>query len=260
MGTLRILATFFLTGCGIVDTMDGIRGEMSTMRSSVSSLTDTLTATSSAIKSQGVAMALAECMKPENLMFIQLGSVIPASIIPCSKTFGEIATEEQIAGLAYLWFIDLNQGLVDVSSEADRNASDLFKLRRLMVLESIAGMMTEDKTSAVFRLKGGQYGTAVVGLMALRYQFISTFLLEMGVLARENPSEAEIIEGFKSINSLRILEALAGGQGLQVRLLGFFSPDLNQTIAVEKRANELENKLKQKGEQYVRTTSKSTNI
>jgi hypothetical protein len=96
--------------------------------------------------------------------------------------------------------------------------------------------------------------------MALRYQFISTFLLEMGVLARENPSEAEIIEGFKSINSLRILEALAGGQGLQVRLLGFFSPDLNQTIAVEKRANELENKLKQKGEQYVRTTSKSTNI
>lgn len=223
------------------------------MKDSVSGLSDSLTATGGAIKAQGVAMALSECMKPENLQFIQLGSVIPASLIPCAKSFGEMASAEQIAGLAYLWFIDLNQGLVDAETEQDRKASDLFKLRRLMVLETIAGMLDETKTKAVYGLMGGQYESAVVGIMALRYQFISTFLLETGVLAKENPNEAEIKSGYDSIKALRTLESYSGHTRCEIRLLGFFSPELNQTIAVEKRADELEKKLKAKGEHNVRT-------
>jgi hypothetical protein len=260
MNAIYFLALFLLMGCGIGKTMDGIRAEIGTMKDSVSSLSRTLGDTGSAIKSQGVAMALGECMKPENLQFVQLGSVIPASLIPCAQAFGEMASAEQIAGLAYLWFIDLNQGLVDAVTEDDRRASDLFKLRRLMVLETIAGMLSEEKTRAVYGLRGGQYGSSVVGLMALRYQFVSTFLLEVGVLAKDHPNEAEIGEGFKSIKVLRTLEAMEGSEGLQVRLLGFFSPELNQVIAVEKKADELEKQLKQKGEHNVRAIAEFADI
>lgn len=249
-----------LTGCGIGSSMEGIRSEVATMKDSVSGLSDSLAATGSAIKSQGVAMALGECMKPENLQFIQLTSIVPASIIPCSKAFGEMASEEQIAGLAYLWFIDLNQGLVDAYTEEDKNKSDLFKLRRLMVLESIAGMLTPEKTKAVFALSGGQYASAIMGIMALRYQFISTFLLETGVLAKDRINQAELESAKASIEDLRDLEELAKQYPTNIKLLGFFSADLNQTISVESRADELEAKLKSKGENNVRTTNESINF
>lgn len=254
------LLVSLLSGCGIGSTMEGIKSEISTMKGSVSDLSDSLSATGSAIKSQGVAMALGECMKPENLQFIQLTSVIPASIIPCSKAFGEMATEEQIAGLGYLWFIDLNQGLIDAFTEEEKNKSDLFKLRRLMVLETIVGMLTPEKTKALYALSGGQYASAIMGLMALRYQFISTFLLETGVLAKDHPNQAELEAGQASIKDLRDLEELGKQNPLNIKLLGFFSADLNQTISVENRSDELEEKLKAKGEHYVRTANESVNF
>jgi hypothetical protein len=84
--------------------------------------------------------------------------------------------------------------------------------------------------------------------------------LEVGVLAVEKPNSAQISEGHKSIKALRTLEAMERSEGLQVRLLGFFSQELNQVIAVEKRADELEKKLKEKGEHNVRTTDELAHI
>jgi hypothetical protein len=258
---LKYVPLVMLTACGIGSTMEGIKSEIGSMKTSVSNLSDNLASTGSAIKSQGVAMALGECMKSENLQYINLSGVIPSSIIPCSKAFGEMATEEQIAGLAYLWFIDLNQGTVEVETQEQQKQSDIFKLRRLMILESIAGMLTEEKTKAVHNLMGGQYESAVMGLMALRYQFISTFLLETGILAKDHPNQTEIASGYASIQSLKTLEALADGTGnYEIRLLGFFSPDLNQTIAVENKSVDLEQQLRQKENQNVRVTNGIANL
>lgn len=242
---MRYLALFMLTACGIGSTMDGIKGEIASMRGSVSGLNSSLAATGSAIKSQGVAMALAECQKPENLRFINLSGVVPASIIPCAKAFGELATDEQIIGLTYLWLIDLNQGTVDAATEAQRIEADIFKLRKLMILEAIAGMLPRQRIISIYNT-GGNYENAVFALLAFRYQFIADFLLEAGFFAITNPSPAQKFEARKSIAELRFLEFMPQKSRASITLLGFFSGDLNQTIKVEARAKGFEDRIKGK--------------
>jgi len=240
---MRYLLLLMLAGCGISKSMDSISSGMGNMQKNIGGMSDSLGATAKAIRSQALSIALGEMMKPENLMYINLSGVIPSSIIPAAKAFGEMATGEEIAGLAHLWIIDLNNGTTDAETEEARNAADLFRLRKLVVLQSIAGMLTTKKTEEVAKYLGNEYDSAIHGFLALRYSFVKTYLLEEGTLKKKKINQKEYQIGKEAVDALSYLEKASFGKLCKLELIGFNSPDLNQTIQIETVAEEYRKKL-----------------
>lgn len=223
--------------------MEKISSGMGSMQGNIANMSDGLTSTAKSIRSQALAIALDQVMKPENLYFINLSSVNPASIIPASKAFGEMATPEEISGLAYLWISDLNIGAVDATTQEKKDEADTFKLRRLVVLQTIAGMLTEEKTAQLIKSLGGEYDSATYALLALRHGFLSSYFLDVGLLTKAKLNKSEYRAGMKAIKSLMVLENLIFRNKCELKLFGFFSTDLNQTVTIENKAEELRKRL-----------------
>lgn len=237
MYLLVLLLAF--SGCGISSTMDSVKRGMGNMEK----VSDSLGKTSEALRAQTLSIALTEMMKPENLYFINLNSVSPSAIIPAAKIFAEKATADEIVGLAFLWITDINNGAVDAITEEQKQASDLFKLRRLVVLQAIAGMMPEDKTVEVLQTLRGEYPIAGYAMLALRHNFISSFILELGILTKPSLNKREYEAGVKAVRSLAFLEELPFKDKCVLKLFGFSSEDLNQTVTVESKASSLKERL-----------------
>lgn len=223
--------------------MDSISSGMGNMQKNIGGMSDSLGATAKAIRSQALSIALGEMMKPENLMYINLTGVIPASIIPAAKAFGEMATGEELAGLAHLWIIDLNSGTVDAQTEEAQTAADLFRLRKLVVLQTIAGMLTDKKTEEMVKYLGNEYDAAIYGFLALRYSFVKTYLLDEGTLKKKTLNKKEYQIGLQSVEALSLLEKASFSKLCKLELIGFNSSDLNQTIQIETVAQEYKKKL-----------------
>ena len=232
-----------LAGCGISKSMDSISSGMGNMQKNIGGMTDSLGATSKAIRSQALSIAIGEMFKPENVRYINMSGVVPASIIPAAKAFGEIATAEEIAGIAHLWIIDLNTGTEEAETEEARNAADLFRLRKLVVLQAIAGMLTQKKAEEVVKFLGNEYDAAIYGFLALRYSFVKTYLLDEGTLKKKKLNKKEYQIGVDSVAALAYLEKAPFRSLCKLELYGFNSADLNQTIQTETVAEEYQRKL-----------------
>lgn len=224
---------YVATACGISRDLEAMSDGVNSMKTSVKGMSDSLGSTSSALRQQAMLMSINEMMKPENLYFITLNSVSPAAIIPSAQSFGRAAAAEDILGLAFIWLTDVNSGSVNAPDQSTQDDADTFKLRRLTAVQTIVGMLPSDRVEELVKagLKS-RFESTLYAVLALRYSFISAYMLEVGALSKSQLNDSEYMYAMQSVQDLRALECLPFRDKLSFKLYGFFNQDLNQTVAV----------------------------
>lgn len=246
MKTLIIITALMqgCTGCGIQKAMDNISSQMQTVGGSISSVSDSMKETNEgikytkdAIRKQTLAVALKELISPENNTFVSPGNTLPVSQFPSGKLFGEIATPEEVAGIFYLWAIEVNQGQIDPPSPENKKKSDQLKWIKLIAMQTIAGFLDEKKLKEIVATqKDGIYAESVNLILLFRHCFISSYILEAGVLAAKEINQSEYEYGVQAINSLRSIEAIRGIKEFKFVIVGFNDNEglgLNQTVQID---------------------------
>ena len=127
-----LLLLCMLCGCGISKSMDNISGNMDGLNNKIGSMvTDiggmskSLSATKDALHSQSLMLALNEILKPENTKYITLSSVNTIPMGAAAQAFANIATADELAGLAFLWISEINLSQVDGVDKKTKDSIDL---------------------------------------------------------------------------------------------------------------------------------------
>ena len=231
--------------------MDGIGSHMQNVTDSIGSVSDSMRETNEgikytkdAIRKQTLALALKEMVLLENNTFVSPDSTTPTSMIPSAKMFGEVATPEEIKGIFFLWLTEINQGQISPLTDANKDNADKIKWIKITALQTIAGMLTEKKLQLI--LEKGLYADSIPSILLCRYLFISTYVLDLGVLTKPKLTAEDYEAGLTAINSLRSIEGLPEAKNATLRLYGFYDRGelgLNQDVKLEAKAEEYFKKL-----------------
>lgn len=234
-----LFIALLLQGCGIQKAMDNISSQMQTVGGSIDSVSASMKETNEGIKytkdsirRQTLALAVKELTAPENTTFVSPSSTTPTSMIPSGKLFAEVATPEEICGLFYIWITEINQGQAD-----EKDGGDRAKWIKLTGLQVIAGFISPEKIEEIIKTqKDGRYAESVINILLIRYVFIATYILDLGLLAKQKINQAEYEFGIGAIKILNEIESMEGAKSYSLKLYGFVDHDglgLNQTIKLD---------------------------
>ena len=250
---LLIALALTLSGCGLPLQLEEVNKNMAKMNdkinqmtdnttnmsNSIGDMTDSLGSTSKGIHSQSLMIALNELLKPENTKYVTLTNANVIPMIAPAKAFAEIATAEEIAGIAYLWISEINLCQVDdVLTKQQKDNFDLGKWIKLNALQLIAGFIPEETIDVMIHQQiksGGSYRTAAEQIIVLRYLFIRDFLLETTISASALTNPAQYETALSYLDSLKNIKINPALNDLNLKLFGFFDTNgngLNQTLSV----------------------------
>lgn len=253
MCKMKYLLLIFLTGCGAMKTLDSLpemsksvermskrMDEMSKdtkdMSGGLKTTNGSLKDTASAIKSQGLFTALAALLTPDATRYITLTMVNPIGQIIPAKAIAESAKQEDLGGIFYLWITEINSPSDIGLTKIQKNELDLSKMYKLSALQTIAGFIPVNTLEELIKnqiIQGNEYEEIAHSIIMLRYLFISTYLLDQGVLSSKmtNPSHYE--GALESISKLKYINDLPFKSNIHLKLTGFNTKDLNQDIKIE---------------------------
>lgn len=237
----------FLFGCGIQKSLEGATDQIKSIGSSIDSVSDGMKSMKEALGKQGLAMALKELLSEDSTFFVSPGSTNPLSMIPPGKALAEIASPEDLAGLFYLWITEINTAQVDSLDKEELKKSDRKKWIKLTALQVIAAFITQDKIEEIIKTQeNGRYHESVSYILLLRHVFISSYLLDMGVLAKAKINKAEYAVGLAAVEALKFIENRPDSKSYELKIIGFNDNEglgLNQAIKIDESADRQLEKL-----------------
>lgn len=253
---------FSISACGIPQSMNAISDKMvglndrievmvdntTNMQDSIKKMSDSLSATSNGIHAQALTIALNEMLKPENTKYITLGSANPIPMIPAAKGFAEIATQEELAGITFIFLAEINNCQVDsmVLTKEQKDKYDLDKFVKLTALQLIASFAPEQTIKELIQkqiTEGGNYVDAAYAIITLRSIFIKDVLLDQLVNVTtklHTPSQYDTALNY--LDTLRGISSYHFSNNLRIKLYGFYDTEnqgLNQTIEADVNPNSL---------------------
>lgn len=242
---LLIPILLLLSGCGIQKSMDNISGNMDSLNGKLGSMSTDINGMNTAmggmskgVHSQSLMLALNEILKSENTRYITLTSVSTVPMGAAAQAFADIATADEIAGIAFLWISEINLSQVDGATKAQKDANDLAKYIKLNALQMIAGLIPEKTMNELYKtqiISGGIYESATYGLIALRYGFIKDFMVEQYLsMPLTNPSQYESV--LTQLEYMSSILKLPFKGNCSLKLYGFADTQklgLNQTISID---------------------------
>ena len=250
---MKYFILLMLCGCGISKNLDKVGGGMDSMNKRIEKMTNntdgmndsiknmagSLASTSNGIHMQSLSVMLSELLKPENTIYITLTSVNTIPMIPSAKGFAETATQEELAGLAFLWISEINQAQVtDTLTKEQKDSFDLGKWIKLNALQMIAGFIPDDTAKDMIKVQieeGGIYQTAAYQLLLLRSMFIQNFLVDQAMATTlTNPTQYRGL--IKYLDQLTEINKLPNKEAMSIKLFGFYDTDqngLNQTFDMQ---------------------------
>lgn len=252
--SVMVAALFALTGCGLPLQLEEVNKNMvgmnekiqrmtqntDNMNDSIGNMSKSLSSTSKGIHSQSLMIALNELLKPENTKYMTLTNANIIPMIAPAKAFAEVATAEELAGIAYLWISEINLCQIDdIITKQQKDNFDLGKWIKLNALQLIAGFIPEETMSILIQEQiknGGSYRTAAYQLVVLRYLFIKDFLLETMISTSVLNTPAQYETALDYLDSLNIIKQNNFRGDLNLKVYGFFDTNnlgLNQTLSID---------------------------
>jgi hypothetical protein len=250
---MKYIILLVLCSCGISKNLDKVGSGMDSMNSRIDRMTrntdgmndaikrmaGSLASTSDGIHMQSLSVMLTELLKPENTKYITLTSVNTIPMIPSAKGFAETATQEELAGLAFLWISEINQAQVtDVLTKEQKDSFDLGKYIKLNALQMIAGFIPDATVKDLIKVQieeGGIYQTSAYQLLLLRSMFIQNFLVDQAMTTTlSNPTQYRGL--IKYLDQLAEINKLPNKEAMTIKLFGFYDTDengLNQTFDMQ---------------------------
>lgn len=245
-----------LSACGIPQSMNAISDKMvglndridvmvdntTNMQNSIKKMSDSLGATSNGIHAQALTIALNEMLKPENTKYITLSSANPIPMIPAAKGFAEIATQEELAGIVFIFLTEINNCQVDsmVLTKEQKDKYDLDKFVKLTALQLISAFAPEQTIKELIQeqiVKGGNYVDAAYAIITLRSIFIKDVLLDQLVsVANKLHTPAQYDTALNYLDTLRSISSYHFSNNLRIKIYGFYDTEnqgLNQTIEAD---------------------------
>ena len=256
-----ILVCVYLCGCGISKSLDSLPE----MKNSVSGMTDRLNkigtsidsmndkvgglnksldgmsngidSVKSGIHSQSLLLMLNELSKPSK--YVSLTSVNPIDFVAAGKSLAELGTPDELAGIFYLWLTEINTGNNDTLNKKQKSKMDLVKWNKLTALQVVAAFIpqkTLDELISINIQKAGQYEEITYNIICLRHLFISTFLLEQGVMSGKMTTPTQYEQAFVLIEQLRTIQQYPFLGNIGLKLSGFYDVEkigLNQDVKLD---------------------------
>ena len=257
---LLCIIAISLTACGINDNLEKVtdnmetlnkklstmntnievmKGNTSTMSVSIGVMSDSLSSTKNSIHSQSLMLAQNEMLKYENTKYLSLGGGSFIPMLPSSQAFATMLSADELAGIGYIYLSEINVAQIDTPLNAKQKAEyDLGKYIKLTALELIAGLAPQATIDAMVKsqiIDGGAYTDAAYAILVLRNIVVKDILLEQLVgdgRVKLNKTQQETANSYRK--TLDIIQHYPFFDKLTVKLYGFYTKDLNQTLKVER--------------------------
>lgn len=184
----------------------------------------------SAIHQQTLSVLLKEVLSDDSTKYVSMTSFNPLPMIPAAKGLADAATTEELASLFYLWITEINTATVD---DGDPKAIDLFKMKKLCALQAIGGMLPDEKINGL--TLDDRYRDGVTALLLLRRVFITSYVLDNGLLTHPLDNQSTYDAAKAAIMSIKQIEEMPEALKLELKIVGFNFPEANQTVKIEEK-------------------------
>ena len=195
---------------------------------------------SKGIHIQSIMLAMNEMIKPDNTKYMTLTNANIVPMIPSAKGLAEMLTQDELAGVAYIWLSEINTCTVDslVLSKEQKDAYDLSKWIKLNAIQLVAAFTPEATINDMIDkqiIQGGSYVQAAYAIITLRQIFTKDFLLSQSLNASTElttPSQYESILNY--LDTLNDINSYSFKDNLNFKLFGYYDTDnigLNQTVS-----------------------------
>lgn len=256
-----ILVCLHLTGCGISKSLDslpemeksvgGMTARLDKIGKGIDSMNEDVKGLNGSLKgmsagidsvkggihSQSLLLMLGELSKPSK--YVSLTSVNPIDFIAAGKSLAELASPDDLAGIFFLWITEINSGSNDGLTKAQKNEMDLVKWNKLTALQTVAGFLPQKTLDELIKInieKSGQYEEITYNIICLRHLFISTFLLEQGVMSGKMAAPTQYEQAFLLIDQLQTIQKYPFVGNIGLKLIGFYDTGkigLNQNVKLD---------------------------
>jgi len=257
MKTIIALCTVVsLSACGVFKDMDNISSNMTamnkridsmanninSMNGSVGGMAGSLSSTSRGMHSQSLIIAMNEMLKSENTKYITLTNANIVPMIPYAKAIAEMASADELAGIAFIWLAEINTCTVDsfAPSKEVRDSVDLGKWIKLNALQVVSAFIPVETINELVESQinnDGIYKSAVYAILTLRYNFIKDYLIDQSLNgATKFVSPIQYETALNYLESISYLNKSAFKGNLSFKLYGFYDTDsigLNQTVSID---------------------------
>lgn len=236
---MKYLLLLLLSGCGLTKNLDKMSSGMDSVKNNMSAMASDLGKTSKALGglNSGIkAISLNMMLDPANTKYVSPSSTTPsASMVAGAKGFASSATTEDIVGVVYLFLTEINQSQPDTVSKDTKKSTDKDKWVKLTAIELISTFMTQEKLEEIIKTEiDSQYVESVYAILTFRYIFITSYILDNGVLNSTITTIGGFKAAFEFISNIDFIESLKFKDKCEVKLVGFFQSDLNQTVSIPK--------------------------
>ena len=237
-----LLLTLLLTSCGVFKNLDKMSSGVDTMKGSIGSMASDLKKTSSALGglTSGIkAISLNMLLDPSNTKYVSPSSTTPsASMFAGAQGFVMSAEPDDIVGVVFLFLAEINNSQPDTLSPESERQTDKDKWIKFVAIQLISSLMTQEKVETIIKTESDSvYADSVTTILTLRYLFLTSYMLDVGLMGTPIKTTGGFETAIGYINSVKFIEDLPNKDKLQVILLGFFDQDklgLNQTVTLPK--------------------------
>lgn len=265
MKTIMIILMISASACSAIKDMDNISHNMNSMNQridnmsknidsmngSVGGMSSSLGSTSKGIHSQSLMIAMDEMLKPENTKYITLTNANIIPMIPYAKALAEIATADELVGIAFIWMAEINNATTDSFSPSKqlRDSIDLGKWIKLNALQAVSGFIPEQTVHEMVESQitnDGMYKNFVYTILTLRYSFIKDYLLGQPINSDRFEYPIQYTTSLDYLDSLSYLNDKQFNDKLTFKLFGFYDTDnagLNQIVTVDQSISDYYNTL-----------------
>jgi len=210
---LLVLSLGILAGCGKLNgTMDATQQmpeKMDQTFQQIKTTNDQMKDTNDTVKQEPVAIALEKMQDPANGTNLL---PIPFDIMPWAETFGKYASTDQVIKVVYLWEQKLNTTTVDANaSDADKAAFNQRMLQTFMALESVCGLLPDDKVQQIVKEQissEGRFQTTAMNLLMMRVRFVRDVLVGASLLSEPLDNAGKLEQGIAYASSVEYVARL----------------------------------------------------
>ena len=241
MKYILLLCILFLTGCGVFKTLDKMGKGMDSVQNSMAGMAGDLHKTSGALGglNSGIkAIALNMMFDSSNTRYVSPSSTTPTGMMPGAQALVMAATSDDIVGLVFLWLSEVNTSQPDQLTPDSERQADKDKWIKFTAIQLVSALLTQDQIDDIIKTESDSvYADSVTTILTLRYIFLTSYMLDVGLMGTPIKTTGGFETAIGYINSVKFIEDLPNKDKLQVILLGFFDTDklgLNQTVALPK--------------------------
>jgi PBP1b-binding outer membrane lipoprotein LpoB len=230
ISAIIILVAGVLVGCGKLNgTMDATQqmpDKMDQTFQQIKTTNDQMKTTNDTVKQEPVAIALEKLQDPAN------GSnllPIPFDLMPWAETFGQYASTDQVIKIVYLWVQKLNTTTLDIPNptDADKAVFNQRLMQTFMSLESVCGLLPDDKVQQIVKEQIGDEGrfqTTAMQMLMLRVRFLRDVMINSSLLSEPIDNAGKLEQGIAYANSIEYVARLPYANKISVDIVGFLPP------------------------------------